>query len=324
MSSEDSRETTSLVRDVGTGSGVSGSGAALRADAWRLQAPTMEGYPAIGSPALIKLIDAGAQPRKALRYAIPATFKGGMDMSMSMAMNVSVMGQSMPMNLPMLKMSADVAATNVAGNGDTSYTLAFSGVTVEAGADANPALAAALQGVQSAITGIKGTATISNRGTVKSAKIDSGDAGQVQQMLGELTSQVENLATAFPEEAVGVGAKWETRQAMKTAGQFSFQKTITEVLSIDGSVIKLKFTTEQTIPPQTMTNSMLPAEVAVQLDGAKGTGSGVMEVHLDSLVPSGESTATSSMSMTMTMSGQSQPMSMENTVKITIAPRPVK
>jgi hypothetical protein len=134
------------------------------------QTPTLAGYPAPGSPALIKLIDAGAQPRKALRYAIPATFKSGMDMTMTMAMNVSVMGQAMPMNLPAMKMSADVAATSIAANGDTSYTLAFSGVNVEGGADANPMLTSALQGVQSAITGIKGTATISNRGTVKSAK----------------------------------------------------------------------------------------------------------------------------------------------------------
>jgi hypothetical protein len=87
-------------------------------------------------------------------------------------------------------------------------------------------------------------------------------------MIGELTSQVENLATAFPEEAVGVGAKWETRQAAKTAGQVTFQKTITEVVSIDGTTIKMKYTTEQTIPPQALTNSMLPADVAVQMDGS--------------------------------------------------------
>jgi hypothetical protein len=290
------------------------------------QAPTLEGYPAVGSPSVIKMIDAGAQPRKALRYAVPAGFKGRMDMTMSLGINVNIPGVgAMPMNLPSVKMSADLAVTGVAANGDTSYTLAFSGVTVDAaGGEANPMMVGALQGMQSAITGIKGTSTMSTRGLVKSAKIDAGSAPEAQQMLGELTSQIENLATPFPEEAVGVGAKWETRQALKTAGQYMFQKVTTEVVSIDGSTVKLKFTTEQTVPQQAFTNPMLPAGTDVSLDGGKGTGSGTMAVRLDSLIPTGDSSIVSTMSMTINMGGQSQPMSMENTVKMTIAPGPVK
>jgi hypothetical protein len=289
------------------------------------QAPTMEGYPVVGSPSVLKMIDAGAQPRKALRYAVPAGFKGRMDMTMSIGINANVGGMSMPMNLPGLKMTADLAVTGVAANGDTSYTLSFSGVTADAaGGEANPMMATALQGMQSAITGIKGTSTISNRGLVKSAKIDGGSSPEAQQMLGELTSQVENLATPFPEEAVGVGAKWETRQAMKSAGQYLFQKVVTEVVSIDGSTVKLKVTSEQTVPPQAFTNPMLPAGTDITLDGGKGTGSGTMAIRLDSLIPTGESSIVSTMSMTINMGGQSQPMSMENTVKMTIAPAPVK
>jgi len=289
------------------------------------QAPTMEGYPAVGSPSVVKVIAAGAEPRKALRYAVPAGFKGRMDMTMSIGINANVGGMAIPMNLPSLKMTADLGVTGVAPNGDTSYTLAFSGVTVDAaGGEANPMMATALQGMQSAITGIKGTSTISNRGLVKSAKIDAANSPEAQQMLGELTSQIENLATPFPEEAVGVGAKWETRQAMKTAGQFIFQKITTEVVSIEGSTVKLKLTTEQTVPAQAFTNSMLPPGTDISLDGGKGTGSGTMAIRLDSLIPTGESSIVSSMSMTINMGGQSQPMSMENTVKMTIAPGPVK
>ena len=283
------------------------------------QAPTLEGYPAIGSPAMVKLIDAGAQPRKALRYAIPATFKGGMEMTMGISMNMNMGGQAVPITMPAMKMTADLAVTGVAPNGDTSYTMAFSGVSVDTAGGADPMMAQALQGVQSAIQSIKGSATLSNRGLVKSAKIDMGEAGQAQQMIGELSTQLENLSTAFPEEPVGVGAKWESRLAMKAAGQFSFQKTVAEIVSIDGPTVTLKLTIEQTIPSQSITNPALPAGVDVQLEGGKGTGTGTSVIHLDSLVPTGETNLTSSMSMTMSMSGQSQQMTTETTVKLSIA-----
>jgi hypothetical protein len=143
-------------------------------------------------------------------------------------------------------------------------------------------------------------------------------------MLGELTSQIENLATPFPEEAVGVGAKWETRQALKTAGQYMFQKITTEVVSIDGPTVKLKFTTEQTVPAQAFTNSMLPPGTDVSLDGGKGTGTAPWRSGWIRSFPTGESSIVSTMSMTINMGGQSQPMSMENTVKLTIAPGIVK
>jgi hypothetical protein len=248
-----------------------------------------------------------------------------MDMNMTMSMNVNVGGMAMPMNMPTVKMTADLAVDSVAPNGDMSYSIAFTGATVDAAADANPMLANALQGIQNAIAGIKGTATVSSRGLVKSAKMDAGSAGgQAQQMMGELTSQIENLATAFPEEAVGVGAKWETRSAISAAGQFSFQKTTMEVVSIDGTTVNLKFAIEQTTPPQPFTNSALPAGTEVQLDGAKGTGSGTNAIRLDTLVPKGESTINSTMSMTLSMGGQSQAMTMENSIKLTVAPSIVK
>lgn len=281
-------------------------------------APTLEGYPAVGSPAVVKLLDAGAQPRKALRYNVPASYKGTMDMSMAISMNMNVGGMAVPMTLPTMKMSADLGVTGVMPNGDMSYTLAFTGVSMD-GADANPAMTQALQSVQSAIQSIKGSATMSNRGMVRNAKMEMGDAGAAQQMIGELSSQLENLSTPLPEEPVGVGAKWESRQALKIAGQYSFQKAVAEVVSIDGANVTLKLSIEQTAPAQTITNPALPAGAEVQLDGSKGTGTGTSVIHLDTLVPTGETTVTSNMSMTVSMAGQSQPMTTESTIKITIA-----
>jgi hypothetical protein len=283
-------------------------------------APTLEGYPAVGSPSIVKVIDAGAQPRKTLRYNIPATFKGSMDMTMEMSMNINAGGMPIPpMAIPAMKMSADLAVTGVTPAGDTSYTMAFTGVTMDsAGGDANPLLAQLLPTLQNSLSSIKGTATVTNRGQVKETKIDMGQAGAAQQMMGDLSSQLDNLSTPLPEEAVGVGAKWEARSAMKTGGQVSFQKVTAEVVAIAGNAVTLKLTIEQTLPAQTVTNSALPAGIDAQMDGGKGSGTGTMVIHLDSLIPTGETAMTSSMSMTLSMGGQSQPMTSENTIKMKI------
>ena len=290
--------------------------AVLRAQTPAAQGPTLEGYPAFGAPMIVKVIDTGAQPRKALRYSVPAGFKGAMDLNTEMAMTISMPGMNIPMNM-LVKSGADIAVTGVSA-GDMTYSFGFNKVTVDGGADANPMLAAAYPVVQEALLKLKGTATITPLGVVKNSKMDSGDAGQAQQMMGELTSMLENLVTVFPAEPLGAGAKWETRQAVKAAGQYSFQKKITEIVSIDGQVIKLKFTTEQIFPAQTITNAALPVEM--QLDASKGSGSGSGEIRLDSLIPKGELTSTTSMSMSV----QGQAMSSEITTKMTIAPTTVK
>lgn len=283
------------------------------------QAPAMEGYPAVGSPATVTLLEAGAAPKKALRYAVPAGQKAQADMTMSMSMAMNMAGMSMPMDLPGMKMTMAVAVTGVAPNGDITYDLGFTGLTFDSSAGANPTIAAALQPLQASITSIKGSATISSRGVTKSSKIDAADPS-LQQMLGQVTSTAENLAMPFPEEAIGVGARFEVRNTVSSGGQTMFQKSIYQVVSIEGSTVSLKITSEQTAPPQAVSNPALPAGSEMYMDKMAGSGTGTTVIHLDSLVPTSEMNSTSSMSMTMSLGGQSQAITTDNKIKITIAP----
>jgi hypothetical protein len=285
----------------------------------RPQAITMEGYPAVGAPAAVKLLAPGAEPRKALRYTLAANTKSRVDMAMNLTMAMSVAGMSMPMNFPGMKMTLDVGVTSVAPNGDFTYDMAFTGLTLDAGADANPMLAGALQTLQSGITSIKGTSTASSRGVTLSTKLAIADP-QMQQTLGQMTSEIENLSMPFPEEAVGVGARWEVRRAASSGGQTTFQKTTYEVVSIAGTTVTLAVKGEMTAPPQAISNAALPAGAEMYLEKLTGTGEGTVVVRLDALVPTSELTQTSSMAMTMSMGGQTQPITADNTVKITIAP----
>ncbi len=283
------------------------------------QSPTMAGYPAVGAPAIVTLLEPGAAPRKALRYTIPAGQKARADMTMNMSMAMNAAGMSMPMDFPGMKMTMAVAVTGVAPNGDITYDLGFTGLTFDSSADANPTIAAALQPLQASITSIKGSTTISSRGVTKSSKMEAADPS-LQQMLGSVTSTAENLSMPFPEETVGVGARWEVRTTASSGGQTIFQKSIYQVVSIEGSTVSLKVTSEQTAPPQSVSNPALPAGSEMYMDKMAGSGTGTTVIHLDSLVPTSEMNSESSMSMTMNLGGQSQAITTDSKIKITIAP----
>jgi hypothetical protein len=265
----------------------------------------------------------GAAPKKALRYAIPAGQKSSMDLTINIGMSMNVAGIAMPMDMPGMKMTAETAVTNVDPNGDITYTLAFTGLTIDAAANANPAVAAAFQGAAANITSMKGTSTITSRGVTKSSKMEVGDP-TMQQMLGQMTSTIENLSNPFPEEAVGVGAKWEVRQAVVAGGQTSFVKTEYELVAFDATTVTLKTKMEQTAPPQPVSNAALPPGTEIALEKLTGSGTGTTRISLNSLVPTVEMNSTIVSSMVMSMGGATQPVSTDMTMKMSIAPAKAK
>ena len=91
-------------------------------------------------------------------------------------------------------------------------------------------------------------------------------------------------------------------------------------MSIQGSTVTLKVTTEQTAPPQSISNPALPAGAEMYLENMTGSGQGTVVIKLDSLVPTSEMSMASSMSMSISLGGQNQSIVTDNKVKVTIAP----
>jgi hypothetical protein len=278
----------------------------------------MPGFPAPGQPSKVTVLGTGSGAKQALRYNVPATFKGRMEMVTSMNMSMNLMGQQMDMPVPPMKMGVDLTVTGIAPNGDITYNLAFTGMTMEG--DASSPVAMQLQAATAGISGIKGTTTMSNRGVTKSSSLDVADP-TLKAMLSQMTSSVENISTPFPEEAVGVGAKWEVRQAITAAGYTQFQKAIYEVTAIDGPAVSLKVTTETSAPPQPINNPMAAQSGGeMALDKMTGSGVGTMTIRLDSLTPTSSIEQTTSTAMTMNVQGQSMAIMSDGKIKITVSP----
>lgn len=275
----------------------------------------MEGYPAPGEPAKVTLLSTGTGTKRALRYSIPADFKAHLEMTMAVEMAINALGQNMAVPATPVKLGADVAVTKIEGDNIT-FSLAFTGVTLEG--DTTSPVATALQAGAAAITSVKGVTTVDTRGVYKSSSLDVPDAA-LKAMLSQTGSSVENLSSPFPEEAVGLGARWEVRIAVANEASTQFQSAIYEVTAIDGPNVTLKVTTTTTAPPQSVNNPMIAAAGGeMRLDSLTGSGTGTVAVRLDSLVPTSTIEQTMSAAMTITIQGQMVPAKMDGKIKLTV------
>lgn len=300
--------------------------AARQSPQGQAQVPVPEGYPASGQPPIVKLVSAGAQPRMALRYKIPNNLKTSFDMAMSISMNMEMGGMAMPaMAMPGMKMTGDITVTSVTPEGDTTYDLSSIDMGFDNSSTVDPNIMATMQGMLAGMKDLHATFVVTNRGVTKSTNMDMSkiDPG-LQQTLGPMSTSFEQMSLPFPEEAVGVGAKWEVRQSMNSGGIQMFQKVSMEVTALDNQSVTLSTKTEQTAPQQAVTNPAMPPGTDVTLQSMTGAGTATSKVRFDHPVPTSEGSVQTTMVMDVGMGGSTQRMTIKNDTKVTMAPKAIR
>lgn len=300
---------------------VASVGLNVAADGRQAPAISMPGYPAPGALATVTLTSPGAEPRVRLRYKVSAGTKETLIMTTAMGFTANLAGMAVPpMEFPLLKMTAEVAVTSVAPDGDIAYNVAFTGMTTEAAAGADPSMVAMLQGAAESITGLKGHVVLTDRGINKSAtvSVDAIADPNLRQILSAVSSFVESMSIAMPEEPVGVGAKWEVRQAQKAAGAQTFQRTECELVSVDAQGATIRVKSELTSPAQTIPNPLMPTST-VNVEKLTGTSTGTTTARFQSVIPSTDYAVTQSLAMAMDLGGQTQKMAVDTKIKVSIA-----
>jgi hypothetical protein len=284
------------------------------------QKPVPDGYPPIGSPATVTLIVPGDTPRRQLRYAPPSDLRTRIDMTLQMEMGMNMGGTALAVTMPTVTTALDLAVSGVSSNGDIGYGVTFTKIDIDDASGSNP-MTATLQQAFAAIAGLTGTATMTDRGITKAVhfNLDKLSDAQTRQMLSQITNSVQTLSMPFPEEAVGVGAKWEGRQAVSTNNLQLFQKTIYEIVSLDGAGVTLSVNVEQMAQPQTVSTPTIPG-VSMDLVSLTGSGAGTVAVRLNSLAPLSDLRTSTSAAMSVNTSGQSQSITTDFKIHITTAP----
>lgn len=274
------------------------------------------GTAAAGGSTQVKLLEPGAEPRKALRFHPKPGDKQSMLMTMKIGMDIK-MGEmeNPPVKLPVMKLAMDVTVKDVASNGDISYDIVTTDASVVDDPDVIPQVADAMKNALAGIKGLGGKGVVSSRGISKGAEVKAPEGAdpQVSQFVDQIRETISRVVTPLPEEPVGAGAKWEARMPIKSQGITLNQKETSELASIDGDHGSVKTSVSQTASNQKIQNPMMPG-TKVDLAKMSGNGTGEVTFDLGRILPpeaSGQFHQEMSMSVAASNGGQKQNLAMK-------------
>lgn len=262
----------------------------------------------------VKLIDAGKNPTKPLRFTVKKGLKKVVVTTMKMGIEMDLgAGGSQAQNMPVLEMIFDMKVTDVLPNGDVRYEMVFRKPRAIPDAKIPAQMVTAINEAIKDLAGVKGFSLVSNRGFVKEASFDvpPNAPAQAQQMLRSMEQSFAQLSAPMPEEAVGVGAKWETTTALNANGIAMNQVATNTLVGLSGNKATLDIKLVQTAKPQKITTNGITAD----LQSYVANGGGSTTIDLSALMPTNGSMGMAS-EMKMGAAGQTILMKLSLDMKI--------
>jgi len=283
------------------------------------EAPVLK--PVIPGQPPIKLLEAGAEPRKAFR--LHATVADVQKIKLTIRMKMGVVAPDLPsemMTLPPMTMAATVTIKEVKPTGDTIFEVVIddAGVLKE---EAAPA--AAVEEMNRQIADLKGlvlTGTMTERYFTRKieAKIPPGTSVEKRESMEQMKEAFANTEFILPEEAIGLGAKWEIKKKTKEQG-INVDETIRhEVVALDGETLIVKSFTTQSAANQKIPNPIMPA-LKVDMTKMTGTATETATIDLTKTLPIQATVEQQSeINMSMNNAGTKQAMTMKSETRSTM------
>lgn len=236
----------------------------------------------------IKVLDAGAEPREPLRLKLAPGQTQAMVMTMKMAMGMSIGTQKAPSTtIPPMQMTMNLNVKEITPEGDIRTDFVLESIEVLPDPAAMPAVVDAMKTMLGSMSKISGSQVITTRGIGKSATFNMPPDinPQIQQTIDGMQRQINQLAVPFPEEPVGVGARWTVTQHLEQQGMKLDQVATWELVKREGTTITLANSLIQTAEPQPMAAPGLPPGTSIMLEALESKGKGEVQADLTQLSP---------------------------------------
>lgn len=250
-------------------------------DPTRSSAPTSQ---APGESPTVELLEAGAEPRAALRFKLTEGAQFRATVTSRFGIEVEVDGEpAQAPSIPPLLFDMATTVNTVASNGDIEAGFVLEDFRVGDGAT----LPAEAQASLDRLSGITGTFTVTSLGESKDSQINipPGLDETAKAQLESVSSQFAALTVPFPEEPVGVGGSWKVSTST-TLNDVQTDLAYTYTLrERTGDRYQLDVSYEQTAPDQDVDLPGLPAGSTTHVDGVSISGSGTTEGDLTSFFP---------------------------------------
>ena len=234
----------------------------------------------------LALLDDGREPRRALRYPSDPPPPQKMSLSLHVAMKMEVPGSPIPpVSMPGLRLLVDLTGRERDEQVLYEFTITDADLTgVEA---AHPSLVAAMRKGVASLVGATGSVTVDPRGFQRdlSMGLPSGIGQELTQFMNSAKLAIGQMAIPLPEEAIGVGAKWQVEETIAQDGIQVRQKTYYELYAIDGPRVQIRTQTVQSAEQQRAALPGLPSGVSAKVVSLRGAGAGETEIDLRRLVP---------------------------------------
>lgn len=286
-----------------------------RPDSARKQ--TQEDSQADEAPGQVFAVSAKGDERVRLRYHPDQGAKRHIDLGVDIGLTTTLNGEKQPtLDMPRFVVHGDYRIVKVADDGSFTQELTLSEWTLDSEAESEGGLGAeerkALEQALESIGAMRSTTTLSPRGEVLDVAVDLPEnaPAQVQSMLEEFKGQLANLQAPLPEEPVGVGSTWQSKNTL-TLAEASFGKLDWDTAyryrlkKIDGNRITIAVTYVQKAVPAELKDPDRP-DTSGEITGGNVKGSGTIVVDLGlGAVTEGSLQADGTMDMTLKSGDQS-------------------
>lgn len=243
---------------------------------------------AVGQKPIVRLLDAGAQPRADLSYAFAKGATNKMIMHMDMTMGMTVQGQKLPSTaIPRMSMGMDAKTIDRSAAGEFKIDSHLVSVRVVPNGGQQEQMAKALRPQLEAMKGLSMGYWVSPKGHVRDVKIGAppGMPPAAQQLLNGMSQSFESMVTPLPNERVGVGARWQVLSRTSTGGADLLQSAIYTLKARNGSSATLEVKLVQLAASDTIHSPQMPAGMSAHVKAFNSGGSGTTQVDLKSVAP---------------------------------------
>ncbi len=280
-------------------------------------------FPSAGATPVFKLVSAGAEPRRELRYRLAAGSTHLMALTMRMSVGVEVEGRAMPPSrVPAMRMLFECKVIEA---DDQQARFDFAMPSTPELFDTEgiaPTMIEAMRKNLAQLATLRGHVAMTNRGVVRDSHIEIGPTLEpgATQMLQSMQQSMEQTAVPLPPDPVGVGAQWRMLQRVGVSGTTVYQVATFTLTAIEGQVATMSVALEQLAPRQKMALPEKAAGASAELASMEGHGEGRMTVDLRSPVPRSSATVESAMAMNVEAEGKTLRMKMNNRMELQVEP----
>lgn len=277
---------------------------------------------------VVTLLEAGQAPHRALRFRPTVGQQQRHELEMSVSMASDAGGQAAPqVKVPTIKYTLDSTVSEVAENGDISFTVEFADAAIVDSDEVEIEMLTPIEELTKSMIGMQVKSTVDQRGFAKEVVtefaegIESADLQQIEQ----LSESLQQLTSPFPLEPVGVGGKWKVVVPMNTGGMEFVQTMEYTVVEMTDDTVTATITVSQQAEEQEL---VLPEAAETNLDirlkSLECRGIGRVKLNLASMLAD-ESSIKAEVNVVMVIEADEEIVMTQNVTteaKLKAVPRP--